>query len=429
MIAAGLAARVDHRPGIVPGGQHDLLGGLLDDDHTQYALLAGRAGGQVLIGGTAANEDLTLQSTSDATRGDLIVDASQIRARAGGITVLARGDGTAWATITNAGTTTIGVDTTFIDSRVFGFGTSSDARFIWSTDQANDAILLALALGSAAQSGNFIITAAAQIAFDHAHAAATNPTLIVHSAAASTTQFIQFFHDGTDANIQAGVGNIVMGGAGIRTVVQGGTVAAPGLAFAGDTNTGIFRVGGDILGIAAAGILHLTVNGTGAGATAFTFTQRVNTSGSPTALLVTGGAHTNSLLSTEAIGINLNLSATHQFATGALALQRAVVVQAPTYGFVAASVLTTAATVAITDEPQPGANATISQPCALLIMAGNFGLFSSTPTFGSGAEVVYVGNRTTTPTVNPTAGGVLYAEAGALKYRGSGGTVTTLAAA
>lgn len=51
---------------------HGSLPGLNDDDHTQYALLAGRAGGQTIIGGTAAGEDLTLQSTSNATRGDII---------------------------------------------------------------------------------------------------------------------------------------------------------------------------------------------------------------------------------------------------------------------------------------------------------------------------------------------------------------------
>jgi hypothetical protein len=48
---------------------HDLLDGLLDDDHSIYALLAGRSGGQTLKGGTAASEHLTLQSTDHATRG------------------------------------------------------------------------------------------------------------------------------------------------------------------------------------------------------------------------------------------------------------------------------------------------------------------------------------------------------------------------
>lgn len=47
------------------------LTGLTDDDHTQYALLAGRSGGQTLIGGTASGDDLTLNSTSDATKGDV----------------------------------------------------------------------------------------------------------------------------------------------------------------------------------------------------------------------------------------------------------------------------------------------------------------------------------------------------------------------
>ena len=48
---------------------HDLLDGLTDDDHSIYALLSGRSGGQSLIGGLAASEHLTLQSTAHATRG------------------------------------------------------------------------------------------------------------------------------------------------------------------------------------------------------------------------------------------------------------------------------------------------------------------------------------------------------------------------
>lgn len=40
--------------------------------HSIYALLAGRAGGQTLIGGTTSGEDLTLESTSHATKGNII---------------------------------------------------------------------------------------------------------------------------------------------------------------------------------------------------------------------------------------------------------------------------------------------------------------------------------------------------------------------
>lgn len=53
---------------------HGALTGLGDDDHTQYALLAGRAGGQTLIGGTASGNTLTLKG--EAGDAALIVSAS-----------------------------------------------------------------------------------------------------------------------------------------------------------------------------------------------------------------------------------------------------------------------------------------------------------------------------------------------------------------
>lgn len=56
--ATVLAAAVDHGS----------LAGLTDDDHAQYGLLAGRAGGQVLRGGSAASEKLVLESTANATK-------------------------------------------------------------------------------------------------------------------------------------------------------------------------------------------------------------------------------------------------------------------------------------------------------------------------------------------------------------------------
>lgn len=42
-----------------------------DAGHTQFVMLAGRAGGQVIQGGTAAGEDLTLESTSNASKGTI----------------------------------------------------------------------------------------------------------------------------------------------------------------------------------------------------------------------------------------------------------------------------------------------------------------------------------------------------------------------
>lgn len=56
-------------------------------------------------------------------------------------------------------------------------------------------------------------------------------------------------------------------------------------------------------------------------------------------------------------------------------------------------------------------------------------LFVNTVSAGSGVGVIGIANATTVPSINPTAGGVLYVEGGALKYRGSSGTITTLAPA
>ncbi|KHD87494.1 MAG: hypothetical protein OM95_14075 [Bdellovibrio sp. ArHS] len=49
---------------------------LSNDTFTQYARLAGRSGGQTLSGGTAASENLTLDSTSHATKGPIILNGS-----------------------------------------------------------------------------------------------------------------------------------------------------------------------------------------------------------------------------------------------------------------------------------------------------------------------------------------------------------------
>lgn len=53
---------------------HNALSGLTTGDagHTQFAMLAGRAGGQTLQGGTASGENLVLESTSNASKGSVL---------------------------------------------------------------------------------------------------------------------------------------------------------------------------------------------------------------------------------------------------------------------------------------------------------------------------------------------------------------------
>jgi hypothetical protein len=67
---------------------------------------------------------------------------------------------------------------------------------------------------------------------------------------------------------------------------------------------------------------------------------------------------------------------------------------------------------------------------AMLRVGDNLGIGpGATDSFGGGVGVAFLANAGTVPTTNPTGGGILYTEAGALKYRGSSGTVTTIAAA
>jgi hypothetical protein len=61
---------------------------------------------------------------------------------------------------------------------------------------------------------------------------------------------------------------------------------------------------------------------------------------------------------------------------------------------------------------------------ATLDYNGNLGLGGTS--FGSGVKVLFLANATA-PSSNPTGGGILYVESGALKFRGSSGTVTTIA--
>lgn len=62
---------------VIPGGiTHSTLAGLTTGDagHTQFALLAGRSGGQTLNGDTAAAGNLALISTANATKGNVFLN-------------------------------------------------------------------------------------------------------------------------------------------------------------------------------------------------------------------------------------------------------------------------------------------------------------------------------------------------------------------
>jgi hypothetical protein len=56
----------------------------------------------------------------------------------------------------------------------------------------------------------------------------------------------------------------------------------------------------------------------------------------------------------------------------------------------------------------------------------NVQLGSATASLGGGVVVIGIANATTAPTSNPTGGGILYVDSGALKYLGTSGTAATI---
>ena len=127
-------------------------------------------------------------------------------------------------------------------------------------------------------------------------------------------------------------------------------------------------------------------NFTSLNASGIVLSQTISTDGSPTALTLTGAAHTTLTASTEATDLNFNLARTVQFATGALTTQRAMRIQAPTYGFVGASTITTASTLSISGPPVAGTNATITNAYALNVDSGYVNIAGGVLTGGTSSN-------------------------------------------
>jgi hypothetical protein len=69
------------------------------------------------------------------------------------------------------------------------------------------------------------------------------------------------------------------GGGSGATSIADGTAAAPGLAFASDTDTGLYRPGADSLGFATAGVSQMSLSGTTAANGILTVPPRVSQTG------------------------------------------------------------------------------------------------------------------------------------------------------
>lgn len=159
-------------------------------------------------------------------------------------------------------------------------------------------------------------------------------------------------------------------------------------AAAGGASLGNFTFSANTEDVSSSGAVNLftgtnatsiNVGGTNTGAIAcagsqLRITQPALTGTVLSAFRVFGGAHTGMTASTEYIAANFTVNNTIQWATGNFATQRTFLVQAPTLGAVGASVITTAATVAVSGAPVAGTNMTITNSYALWLQGGNLGM-------------------------------------------------------
>jgi hypothetical protein len=107
-------------------------------------------------------------------------------------------------------------------------------RAHFEVDSTNDSLMIGVPSEAAGEAKRNIIVADFEdiIAnYDFSHAASSNPTVFIHSANQSTTEWISLTHNQTDGVITTGAGNL-------NLVPAGGTVAVTGTLTAATLNTG-----------------------------------------------------------------------------------------------------------------------------------------------------------------------------------------------
>ncbi len=377
-----------------------------------FAQLAGQAGGQALIGGTAATDFLTLQSTSGVGTTDYI----KLLVGAGG--------GTEAMRIINSGN--IGIGDTTPDS-LLNIQSSAAAHngIIITQTNAGDfdpTIQFELTDGTPSYTVGVDDSDADRFKISASSTLGTTDLLYIDSAASGAVPVSTYTLDTPDPSLASSAfidyttllidpPTVTLTGATQVTlpmdavninqpqIAAGGTIVDDAITFSIDgaparttgtlTESYAFMISSAPVGTVTTSY-GLYVNamsgatnnyagiftggnvgiGTATPSSFLDITQPVVTAGSPSALTVTGGAHTTLTASTESTDINFNLNRELQFATGALATQRAMRIQAPTYGFVGASTITNAATLSIGDLPKVGTNATITNRIGLWLQGG-----------------------------------------------------------
>jgi hypothetical protein len=133
----------------------------------------------------------------------------------------------------------------FYDNKDFKFGQSGSQNSIIrnSTDQTNNALLIGL---DDSGSRSVIVSDKGDKEYNFAHTNQVNPTIFIHSAAQSTTEWLSLAHDGTNAVFGIGSGDYIFsdGNVGIGTATQFGAVGDEAILFI--QQTAFNKIGVDI---------------------------------------------------------------------------------------------------------------------------------------------------------------------------------------
>jgi hypothetical protein len=181
-----------------------------------------------------------------------------------------------------------------LDNSIQSFGSGDDVRMQFDTGQTNNSLLIGVGVGTSGQSGNIIFIENGDIDVDFGHAISSNPTLYIQSAdATSTSDYLKFWHDQTDGNIDVGSGSLNLMTGGIAAL----TIDSTGLVSVNDIELGAFNFAEDS---GAVSWVDMSISGTQVAGTVESYTAQLDGNA---LLTIYGEADGSGGLQNEGVGI------------------------------------------------------------------------------------------------------------------------------